>query len=117
MASMECRRFVVVMATATDHTGPFRTGPDRRQRPAPYLAGGTVEAVGYAGPPPTTPPPPGWRPPVVIEPAPPRELPPQDHAALDAAERAARRFTGAFAFAAGVVALFVACLLAGRLLA
>ncbi|MPZ27178.1 MAG: hypothetical protein GEV12_12400 [Micromonosporaceae bacterium] len=70
--------------------------------------------MSYPGPPPTTPPPPGWRPPVVSRPAPPRELPPQDHAALDAAERTARRLSLAIAAVAGVVGLVIACGLAGR---
>jgi type VI protein secretion system component VasF len=52
----------------------------------------------------------------VVRPVPPRQLPPQDHTALDAAERAARRVTWAVAAAAGVIALVVACLLAGSLL-
>jgi hypothetical protein len=72
--------------------------------------------VSYLGPPPTTPPPPGWRPPVVIRPLPPRELPPQDHAALDAAERTARRVTWALAATAGAIALVVACMLGSNLL-
>jgi hypothetical protein len=53
----------------------------------------------------------------VIQPSPPRRLPPQDHAGLDAAERAARRFTWVVAAAAGVVALVVACVLGGTLVA
>lgn len=47
----------------------------------------------YPGPPTTTPPEPGWHPELVETPAPPRRLPPQDHAAMDAEEGAARRFT------------------------
>jgi CHASE3 domain sensor protein len=53
---------------------------------------------------------------VVVRPAPPRRLPAQDHPALDAAERAARRFTWVLAGVAGAIALVVTCLLAGRLL-
>jgi hypothetical protein len=53
---------------------------------------------------------------MVVRPAPPRRLPAQDHAALDAAERVARRFTWLLTGVAGVVALVVTCLLAGRLL-
>jgi CHASE3 domain sensor protein len=53
----------------------------------------------------------------VVRPGPPRTLPSQDHAALDAAERAARRLTWVVAGTAGAIALFVLCLLAGRLLA
>lgn len=72
--------------------------------------------MSYAGPPPTTPPPPGWRPPVVTQPAPPRRLPPQDHAALDHAERVARQVTWAVAGVAGLVALLVGCGLLGDLI-
>jgi CHASE3 domain sensor protein len=53
---------------------------------------------------------------VVVRPAPPRELPPQDNAALDAAEQAARRMTWAVAAAAGTIALVVACVLGSSLL-
>jgi type VI protein secretion system component VasF len=53
---------------------------------------------------------------MVVRPVPPRRLPPQDHAALDAAERTARRVTLAVAAVAGMVALVVACVLAGSLL-
>lgn len=81
------------------------------------MLGSTVDSVSYSGPPRSIPPPPDWRPPTVVRPAPPRALPAQDHAALDAAERTARRVTWAVAGAAGVVTLFVLCLLAGRLLA
>jgi type VI protein secretion system component VasF len=51
-----------------------------------------------------------------MAPAPPRRLPPQDHAALDEAERAARRVTWTVAAVAGLVALVVACVLGGALL-
>ncbi|HEY8473103.1 MAG TPA: hypothetical protein VIL37_10785 [Natronosporangium sp.] len=70
----------------------------------------------YTGPPPTTPPPRDWRPPVTYQPLPPRKLPPQDHAALDAEERDARRFTLGLGAAAAVIAVVVACVLAGSLL-
>lgn len=75
-----------------------------------------VGSVSYQGPPPTTPPPPGWKPQVVVRPAPPRRLPAQDHAALDAAERAARRFTWVLAAIAGVIMLVVLCVLGSNLL-
>jgi hypothetical protein len=72
--------------------------------------------MGYPGPPPSTPPPAGWRPALVVRPAPPRRLPAQDHAALDAAERAARRLTWAVAAGAGVLAVLVACVLGSQAL-
>jgi hypothetical protein len=50
---------------------------------------------------------------VRFQPPPPRELPAQDHAALDRAERAARQLTWALAAVAGLVALLVICGLAG----
>lgn len=78
--------------------------------------GGSVGGMGYPGPPPSTPPPPGWRPALVVRPAPPRRLPAQDHAALDAAERAARRLTWAVAASAGVLAVLVACVLGSQAL-
>lgn len=52
----------------------------------------------------------------MVQPAPPRQLPPQDHAALDAAEQAARRVTLAVAGAAGLIALLVIIVLLSRLL-
>lgn len=53
---------------------------------------------------------------MVVAPPPPRVLPPQDHVALDAGERAARRFTWLVAACAGPVLLVVACVLAIRLM-
>jgi hypothetical protein len=53
----------------------------------------------------------------VARPTPPRRLPPQDHPGLDAAERAARRFTWAVAAVAGAIALAVTCVLGGTLVA
>jgi hypothetical protein len=53
---------------------------------------------------------------VSVAPIPPRKLPPQDHAALDEQERAARRVTWAMGAVAGLIALVVACVLAGSLL-
>ena len=69
----------------------------------------------YSGPPPTTPPPPGWRPQVIVLPDPPRQLPPVDHAALDAEERQARRFTWRLGAVALAVAVVVVIVLAERL--
>ncbi|MQM28791.1 hypothetical protein [Glycomyces albidus] len=47
----------------------------------------------YEGPPVNVPPPPGWRVEAVALPGEPRRLPPQDHAAIDAAEQRARLVT------------------------
>lgn len=70
----------------------------------------------YAGPPPTVPPPPGWRPPLEIQPPPPRELPPQDHEELDAAEQSARTITYGVGMVAGAILLIVICALCSRIL-
>lgn len=51
---------------------------------------------------------------MVTRPHPPRQLPPQDHAALDAAERQARRVTFGVAGVAGVIALLVLIVLCAR---
>ncbi|MGC4865158.1 hypothetical protein ACLQ3B_06975 [Micromonospora sp. DT53] len=71
---------------------------------------------GYSGPPPSLPPPAGWRPPVHLQPAPPRQLPPQDMADLDAAEQRSQRVTYGFGAAAGVVLLVLLCLLCSRVI-
>ncbi|MGC4853982.1 hypothetical protein ACLQ24_11410 [Micromonospora sp. DT4] len=76
----------------------------------------TPPTSGYAGPPPSVPPPAGWRPPVHLEPAPPRRLPPQDMAALNAAEQRSQRVTYGFGAAAAVVSVALVCLLCSRLI-
>src|SRR5947209_19411767 len=70
----------------------------------------------YSGPPPTTPPPPGWRPRLLIQPEPPRELPAQDLPELDAQEREARTVTYGIGMVAGAVLLIVLLVLCGRVL-
>lgn len=50
----------------------------------------------------------------VVRPAPPRTLPPQDHAAVDGTEQAARHVTYLVALIAGLVALLVAGILLAR---
>jgi hypothetical protein len=72
--------------------------------------------AGYEGPPRTTAPPAGWRPPQVVQPAPPRRLPEQDHAAIDEDESRARTLTRGLAMVAGALLLVVLCSLCGRLL-
>ncbi|WFE50414.1 hypothetical protein [Micromonospora sp. WMMD1155] len=76
----------------------------------------TAPVSGYTGPPPSVPPPTGWRPPVHLQPAPPRQLPPQDMAYLDAAEQRSQRVTYGFGAAAGVVLVFLVCLLCSRII-
>ena len=70
--------------------------------------------MGYTGPPSSTPPPSGWRPARMVQPAPPRELPPQDHAGIDADEARARTLTLGLALVAGAIIVIVLCALCGR---
>lgn len=72
-------------------------------------------AVGYTPPPPTAAPPAGWRPPQVVTPPAPRNLPPQDHAAIDADEESARSLTRTVGIITAVVLVFLVMLLCGRL--
>jgi hypothetical protein len=53
---------------------------------------------------------------VEYEPAPPRELPPQDHAELDTAEQSARTVTYGIGMVAGAILLIVMCALCSRVL-
>ena len=73
-------------------------------------------AAGYTPPPPTVAPPSGWRPLQVINPPVPRSLPPQNHAAIDAAEENARTLTRTVGIMAAVVGIFIMMLLLGRLI-
>lgn len=61
----------------------------------------------YPGPPISPAPDPAWHPDVVEPVDPPRLLPAQDHAALDAAERSATRFTLLVGLIAGVTLALV----------
>lgn len=103
-------------------TGPAPTGstPSGNAGPPPVGPTGPAPtgrtASGYSGPPPSVPPPAGWRPPVHLQPAPPRELPPQDMADMDAAEQRSQRVTYGFGAAAGVVLLVLLCLLCSRVI-
>ncbi|WP_239095605.1 hypothetical protein [Micromonospora lutea] len=83
------------------------------QIPGRAASGG---AGSYGGPPPTTAPPPGWRPPVHLQPAPPRHLPAQDMTGLDAQEQRAQRVTWIVGAVAGAVLVVLTCLLCTRLL-
>lgn len=88
--------------------GQWQQQPGAQPGASPYQ--------GYQGPPPTTPPPADWRPPHVIQPAPPRRLPDQDHAAIDEDEARARTLTRGLAMVAGALLLVVLCSLCGRTL-
>jgi hypothetical protein len=58
----------------------------------------------------------GWRPIHVVETAPPRALPEQDHAAIDAAEHAARTVTLAIGAASLVILTVLFAILCGQLI-
>jgi hypothetical protein len=75
-----------------------------------------VSGYAYQGPPPMTPPPAGWRPPHIVQPVPPRNLPRQDHGAIDEQEARARTLTQGMAMVAGAILLIVLCALCGRAL-
>jgi hypothetical protein len=86
----------------------------RWQQPGGAQPGGRPQ--GYQGPPPTIAPPAGWSPPQVVQPAPPRSLPRQDHAAIDEDEARARTLTRGLAMVAGALLLVLLCSLCGRAL-
>jgi hypothetical protein len=68
----------------------------------------------YFGPPPMVPPPPQWHTPHVVQPAPPRQLPHQDHTRIDAEEARARTLTIGLGMVAGAVILILMCGLCAR---
>ncbi|OLB75027.1 MAG: hypothetical protein AUI14_22110 [Actinobacteria bacterium 13_2_20CM_2_71_6] len=88
-------------------------GPAPGTPPAPQQPPGPPP---YAGPPRTTPPPRGWRPRLLVQPPPPRELPAQDLARIDAEEREARTITYGIGLMAGAILLVVLLILCGRAL-
>ncbi|MGW4466856.1 hypothetical protein [Micromonospora sp. NPDC004704] len=116
----------------TPPPSPFAGGPAGAPPavpPAPYFgspqggAFGPPQGVpggsgpgGYPGPPQSAVPAPGWRPPVHVQPAPPRPLPPQNVPALEAQEASARTVTYGIGLIAGAILLVVMCLLCSRLL-
>jgi hypothetical protein len=61
-----------------------------------------------------TPPPAEWRPPMVVEPPPPRRLPHQDHLAIDRDEASARVFTRGVGLVVAAVLVIFSCLLCGQ---
>ncbi|MEE3919607.1 hypothetical protein V2I01_18445 [Micromonospora sp. BRA006-A] len=100
----------------TPGAGPPAVGPQSGRRARRPTVRGGPPPSGYAGPPPSTPPPPGWRPPVHVQPSPPRRLPPQDMAAMDQAEQRAQRLTYGIGAAVAVVLVLLTCLLCSRVL-
>jgi hypothetical protein len=89
--------------------------PGRPPEPHPGVAAPGAPPP-YTGPPRNTAPDPNWRPRIVVQPPPPRELPEQDLAALDADEREARTLTYGIGLVAGAILLVVLLILCGRAL-
>lgn len=94
------------MRPATGSDQPEPTPPQPQRAPAPA----------YSGPPRTTPPPAGWRPPVVVRPAPPRAMPAQDHEALDRGEHNAQTITNGVGLVAAAIMVVLLLVLCGRTL-
>jgi hypothetical protein len=105
------RRPSAALGANSDGVAP---GPVPPGSAAPSAAG--TDRRDYQGPPPSLPPDPAWRPEVVIQPPPPRALPNQDHAALDAQEQSARTLTYGFGLVAAAIILVLTCALCSRLL-
>lgn len=95
---------------------PEAEAPPSADRADTPTNAGPAATPPYPGPPVAPPPPPEWRPPVRIQLPPPRSLPPQDHEALDAAERSARTFTYGVGMIAGAVLVVLTCLLCSRIM-
>ena len=107
----------------SDPAGP---GPEVPTSPAvgpigiepadPLAFAGPPADIRYAGPPAMAPPATGWRPERIVEPAPPRRLPAQDHSAIDADEARARAMTYGIGVLAGVALVILLCAVCGRAL-
>lgn len=94
----------------------WRRPPNGAARPAPEPPPAAPAEPAYQGPPPSTPPPRGWRPPVLVPVAPPREMPAQDHERMDVDERSARTITYGVGIVAGAVVLVLLIVSCARLI-
>jgi hypothetical protein len=79
------------------------------------MDGERQRASGYTPPPPTVAPPAGWQTPLILTPAAPRQLPQQDHAAIDQSEQSARNVTAVVGIVATAVVIVLLLVLCGRL--
>lgn len=70
--------------------------------------------IEYAGPPASSPPLHHWRPPQVVAPFPPRQLPEQDHGRLDIEEQAADTLTKGIGLVVGATLLVLLLILCAR---
>jgi hypothetical protein len=73
-------------------------------------------AAPYTGAPRSMPPPHGWRPPMVMQPAPPRTLPEQDLERLDREEQAATILTKGIGLFAGAIIVALLLVFCGRVI-
>jgi hypothetical protein len=99
------------VATSDDYWRRPADGAPERPGPPPPPA-----TAPYTGAPRSAPPPHGWRPPTVVQPAPPRVLPQQDEARLDREEQAATILTKGVGIFAGAVILVLLLIFCGRIL-
>ena len=111
---------IASVSVTTRNGGPaddeFWRRPADGTPPPPELPPTSPPGPAYPGPPPSAPPPRGWRPPVVMQPAAPRELPPQDSTGIEEEERSARTLTYGIGMIAAAVLVVVVCLLCSRVL-
>jgi hypothetical protein len=111
---------IASVSVTTRNGGPaddeFWRRPADGAPPPPEPPPAEPAAPAYPGPPPSAPPPKGWRPPVVMHPPAPRELPRQDVSGIDEAERSARTLTYGIGMIAAAILAVVICLLCSRAL-
>jgi hypothetical protein len=84
--------------------------------PGPAASSPPLISLRYQGPPLSNPPPAGWRPTRIVEPAPPRRLPEQNHAGMDEQEARARTLSLGLAIVASAVLVIILCAVCGRTL-
>lgn len=111
---------IASVSVTTRNGGPaddeFWRRPADGTPPPPEPPPAEPAAPEYPGPPPSAPPPRGWRPPVVMQPPTPRQLPHQDAAGIEEEERSARTLTYGIGMIAGAILMVVICLLCSRAL-
>lgn len=101
--------------SGTGNRDSVAPAPDRAPASGSADGSGPADGSGYTGPPQNMPPQPGWRPEFVVQPAPPRALPAQDHGWIDVQEAAARTVTYGVGLVAGAIMLVALFALCGRL--
>lgn len=102
-----------VQPSGDDEAHWRRPAPGAAEQPS-QSAPASPPTQPYLGPPRPDRPPFGWRPPIVVAPSEPRQLPVQDHPALDRTERAARTLTNGVALVATAIMFVLLLLFCGR---